>query len=302
MHALRLTLRQMQIFIAVAQHGSTASASDQIALSQSATSAAINELERLLSLQLFDRVGRRLQLNHNGRALLPRALALLGQASEIEHLGRSLPDQIQTLRIGASTTVGNYVLPKHLNKLLSKVNLHKMDQWQSTIKIANTEAIGNAIANYELDLGFVEGAVRSSDVKSLPWIRDEMVIVGSTPQSPQTIQRLQKCVWLLRENGSGTREAADQALLPHINAYHRTIEFDSSEAIKNAAILGMGLAYLSRWVVDDAIKSGTLQPVQTKIPKAYRPCYAVMHASKAPTEAMVHVLSAFGVKINKPFC
>ena len=77
MDLLRLSLRQLQIFVAVAQSGSTSAASEAIALSQSATSAAVNELERMLSLQLFDRAGRRLLLNDNGRALLPRALRML---------------------------------------------------------------------------------------------------------------------------------------------------------------------------------------------------------------------------------
>ncbi len=74
---MRITLRQLQIFQLVAESGTTASAATSLALSQSATSAAINELERLLELQVFDRVGKRLQLNDNGRMLLPAALAVL---------------------------------------------------------------------------------------------------------------------------------------------------------------------------------------------------------------------------------
>ncbi len=84
MDVLHLTLRQLQIFVAVARTGSTTAASAQIALSQSATSSAVNELERLLSLRLFDRAGKRLLLNDNGRALLPRALALLDGAVGVE--------------------------------------------------------------------------------------------------------------------------------------------------------------------------------------------------------------------------
>src|SRR5882757_8622910 len=84
MNPLRLTLRQLQIFRVVAASGTTAAAAAAISLSQSATSAAINELERLLELQLFDRVGKRLQLNDNGRALLPQALALLDGAGWVE--------------------------------------------------------------------------------------------------------------------------------------------------------------------------------------------------------------------------
>ena len=112
MDVLRLTLRQLQIFVAVAQSGSTTAASAEIALSQSATSAAVNELERLLSLQLFDRTGKRLQLNDNGRALLPRAQALLKGAQEVERMAHHGDAQLQSVRIGASTTVGNMSCPR----------------------------------------------------------------------------------------------------------------------------------------------------------------------------------------------
>ena len=111
MDVLRLTLRQLQIFMAVARLGSTASAAEAIALSQSATSSAINELERVLSLRLFDRSGRRLVLNDNGRSLLPRAQALLEGALDVERMGLAPEEQLQMLRIGASTTLGNHVLP-----------------------------------------------------------------------------------------------------------------------------------------------------------------------------------------------
>src|SRR5271168_4312619 len=108
---MRVTLRQLQIFHLVAQSGTTASAATALALSQSATSAAINELERLLELQLFDRVGKRLQLNDNGRALLPTALAVLDGARHIESSFASPEQPPSDLRLFASTTIGNYILP-----------------------------------------------------------------------------------------------------------------------------------------------------------------------------------------------
>src|SRR5882672_6325283 len=108
MDVLRLTLRQLQIFVAVAGSGSTTAAAGEIALSQSATSSAVNELERLLSLRLFDRAGKRLLLNDNGRALLPQAQALLDGASNIERMAHDAGPQLQALRIGTSTTIGSY--------------------------------------------------------------------------------------------------------------------------------------------------------------------------------------------------
>jgi DNA-binding transcriptional LysR family regulator len=304
MDVLRLSLRQLQIFAAVARHGSTAAASTRIALSQSATSAAVNELERLLSLQLFDRAGRRLHLNDNGRALLPRALALLDGAAQIERQGQSMDAQLQSLRIGASTTLGNYVLPRLLGALLASAQIERGAEWHSRLTIANTEAIGKGIAGFELDLGFVEGPVRAPEVRSLPWIRDEMVVVGAAPHSAKGravgVRALREAVWLLRELGSGTREAADQALLPHLRSYRRTVELGSSEAIKNAAVLGLGLACLSRWVVDDAVQSGKLHILRTTLPTVFRPCYVVMHRSKVMTQAMRQVLAKFGVGPARP--
>jgi len=299
MDVLRLTLRQLQIFVAVARHGSTAAASGKIALSQSATSAAVNELERLLSLRLFDRAGRRLLLNDHGRTLLPQALALLDGAAQIEQQGHSAPNQLQALRIGASTTIGNYVVPRLLGSLLTSAQIQQRGTWSSAITIANTEAIGNAVAGFELDLGFVEGPVRAPEVRSIPWIRDEMVIVGAQPQQPgerpMTVKSLRDTIWLLRESGSGTREAADQALLPHLHSYRRRIELGSSEAIKHAAILGLGLACLSRWVVDDAVASGKLHILRTTLPKIHRPCFAILHGAKTMTRSMRVVLEGFGV-------
>jgi len=298
----RLTLRQLQIFVAVASHGTTAAAAGQVALSQSAASAAVNELERLLSVRLFDRAGRRLHLNDNGRALLPRARALLDGAVQIERHGLAMSEQLQSLRIGASTTIGTYVLPRLLGRLLADGGIDAASTWNSKIAVANTEAIGNAVAAFNLDIGLVEGPVRNPDVVSRPWIRDEMVVVGAAPMRgdgrPWTVRALRDCVWLLREGGSGTREAADQALLPQLHAYRRSIEFGSSEAIKHAAILGLGIACLSRWVVDDAVRSGALHVLRTPLPRVSRPCFAVVHRARAPTGALLFSLERLGVNAD----
>src|ERR1700744_1524327 len=138
MNALRLTLRQLQIFRVVAETGSTAAASSSIALSQSATSAAINELERILELQLFDRIGKRLQLNDNGRALLPQALSLLDGAGWIERWAQDREAHIGTLRIGASTTIGNYLLPAVLAGFRAMLPESARENWQVQVAIANT--------------------------------------------------------------------------------------------------------------------------------------------------------------------
>lgn len=295
MSVLRLTLRQLQIFVAVAGSGSTTAASAEIALSQSATSAAINELERLLSLRLFDRGGKRLVLNDNGRALLPRALAMLDSAAGIERMSHDGTQQAQSLRIGASTTVGNYVLPRLLSRFVEAQRPGQASAWQSKVTIANTGEICDAVAAFDLDVGLIEGPCHQAALEVTPWVQDEMIVVAAAGTDlahaaargeRATAKALRDLVWLVRETGSGTREATDQGLLPHLRTYRRSIELGSSEAIKHAVAEGLGVACLSTWVVRDALDAGQLVRIPTTMPKLLRQCHIVMHRDKQLTPAL----------------
>lgn len=295
MNVLRLTLRQLQVFVAVAHSGSTTAASIEIALSQSATSSALNELERQLSLRLFDRVGKRLLLNENGRALLPRALGLLDGAAGIEQMAHDGSAQAQSLRIGASTTIGNYVLPRLLARFVMAQQPGSASAWRSKVVIGNTAAICDAVAAFELDVGLIEGPSHQPALAVAPWLHDELVVVASPASALARSSRagervplrtLREEVWLVREPGSGTREATDQSLLPHLRSYRRSIELGSSEAIKHAAAEGLGVACLSSWVVDEAIDAGRLCRIATTLPRLLRQCHLVVHRKKHPTPAL----------------
>lgn len=289
---LRLTLRQLQIFEAVARTGSTTAASADIALSQSATSAAVNELERLLSLRLFERVGRRLLLNDNGRALLPRAQALLDAAHGLERLAADPAAQLQALRIGASTTIAAHVVPGLLAKAFGDAP-RSADAWRSAVAIANTAEICGRVAAFDLDIGLIEGPCHEPSLQVHGWLRDELVIVGGRRgRAPGRlgVKELREAVWLLREPGSGTREAADQGLLPHLRAYRRSIELGSSEAICHAAAAGLGLACVSRWVAGDMLRSGRLRELATSLPAMHRQCYWVIPRAKQLTPALRHLI------------
>jgi DNA-binding transcriptional LysR family regulator len=313
MHVLRLTLRQLQIFVAVADCGSTTAASGQLALSQSATSSAINELERLLSLSLFDRTGKRLLLNDNGRALLPRAQALLDGAIAIEQSAKN--GVAQTLRIGASTTIGNNVLPPLLRQFLQQQQTQN-SAWQSHVVIGNTEAICDALAAFDLDVGLIEGPSHQPTLTMTPWLQDELLLVCA-PDYPGAIRQqdaepsasgpatmsldaLREAVWLLREQGSGTRESTDQLLLPYLHSYRRSIVLGSSQAIKLAAAEGLGVACLSQWVVADFIAAGRLQVVSSPLPPMSRQCYLVVHQDKGITPALQHFLAQATLYANVP--
>jgi DNA-binding transcriptional LysR family regulator len=291
---VRITLRQLQIFCLVADSGTTASAASLLALSQSATSAAINELERLLELQVFDRVGKRLQINDNGRALLPSAMALLDGAQFIERWALDRESQIGTLRIGASTTIGNYLLPELLAGFRERLSDRARRGWDLKVTIANTAAIAAQVAAFQLDLGLIEGPCHEPNLTVRPWRVDELVVVAAptdriVPRARRgkiSLQALREATWLLRETGSGTREIIDQLLIPHLHRLRSGIEFGTSEAIKRAAASGLGITCLSRCVVEDLIQSGALVAPATNLPPLTRQFYMLTHEQKRATRGM----------------
>jgi len=280
---MRLTLRQWQVFLSVADAGSTAAAGAQLQLSQSATSAALNELEGQLPAPLFDRIGRRLVLNATGRALLDPARALLVAARELEqqagagqsHAAGTLALQ---LRIGASTTIGNYLLPTRVASLLAA-----NPQAQVDLRIGNSADVVAAVQRLEVDLGVIEGPCHESGLEVLPWQRDALVIVAAAASPlPDAVDvaSLAAARWLLREPGSGTREAVEQALLPYLHHFGRAMQLGSTEAIKQAAAAGLGLACLSRHAVADLVALGSLRVLQTPLPPLSRQLWVVRHPGK----------------------
>jgi DNA-binding transcriptional LysR family regulator len=276
---MRLTLRQLQIFEAVAHGGSTTAGARAAALSQSAASAALAELEHLLGARVFDRIGKRLALNDNGRALLPMARAVLESARAIEERFADGASDRLDLRLAASTTIGNYVLPALLADFRAVAPHARFD-----VQIGNTLDVVTLVSAFAVDLGLIEGPCHAPELRVLPWIDDELVIVASprhelaraAQQGRLGVRALRDAPWLLREPGSGTREAVEHALLPHLHALKPDLTLGSSEAIKNAVARGMGIACLSRSVVDDLVAAKRLVVLATTLPRLMRR-YALVH-------------------------
>jgi DNA-binding transcriptional LysR family regulator len=290
------TRRQPQICAAAARPGSTTAAARDIALSQSATSAALNELEALLGGRLFSRVGRRLVLNEHGRSMLPQARGVLDAAQGIEsRFGSAGRDSAPQLRIAASTTIGNYLLPR-----LIAAYRRKERQGHFFLEIGNTRRVARAVADFEADVGFIEGPTTEPQLRVIPWTTDEMVVVcapghplaraararGARRAAKATAEQLGAATWLLREQGSGTREVVAAALLPHLHQLVTEVELGSAEAIKQAAAEGLGLTCLSRLAVQDQVDLGTLVVLPTALPPMRRTLYLVHHEKRYLTPTL----------------
>ena len=287
---MHVTLRQLQIFRAIALSGSTTAAAQSVPLSQSAASAALSELERILSARLFDRVGKRLLLNDEGRALLPTALAVLDGARNLETAFLSANHaKLVDLHLFASTTIGNYILPRLLARFRDL-----MPGAQVQLQIGNTRDVVTAVREFAADLGLIEGPCHASDIVVVPWLEDELVIVAS-PTHPLakaakrgslSAKQLSQACWLLREPGSGTREAVEQSLLPHLVNIQSTMTLGSSEAIKNLVAEGLGVSCLSRYVVQDLAAANRLSVLRTRLPRLTRRLTIIHHRRKLLSESL----------------
>lgn len=274
---LRLSLRQLEVFVATARSGSTRGAADQVARSQSAASAALADLEATLGAPLFDRVGRRLVLNRNGRALLPEATAVLERSAALEGLFSDA--HAAPLRLAASLSIGEYLLPE----LLARWKRSHPDS-PVQLMIGNTREVIAAVAALEADVGFIEGTQRHPQLVVRPWLSDELVVVAA-PSHPLAggtagLRQLRAAAWALREPGSGTREAAERWLAERLGPLRVDFELGSVEAIKRLVATGAVLGCLAYEVVAQELARGTLVEVATTLPRAPRQLAMVLHRDK----------------------
>lgn len=288
---MALSLRQLRIFLAVADTGSTTAASAQLPLSQSATSAALAELEAGLGTPLFDRLGKRLHLNDTGRALVGPARALLEDAAQIAHrFGGGGALRPARVRLGASTTIGNYLMPARMAECLAR--------WPAmdiSLRIGNTRDIVEAVLRLEVDAGLIEGPCHESALDVAPWRSDPLLLLAGAghPLAGQrriAISVLRKQRWLLREAGSGTRESVELALLPHLGGFGASLDLGSTEAIKQAAVAGMGVTCLPRSAVLDALELGRLVVLSSTLPPLERPLYRIRHRDRPWSDSLRRLL------------
>lgn len=269
----KITLRQLAIFVSIYQTGSTSRASEALHLSQSAVSSALTELEARLQMPLFERVGRRLNQHPNAHPIYIQAQAILGQSLTLEHYHKS---QVGQIHIGASTTIGNYVLPPLLAKLYDALPDADVDMY-----IANTQEVVAEVEQLNIDIALVEGMPRPTDMKVIEqraWRTDTLMVFAKRDSKWLTgieayndedncyklsIEQLTRLPLLVRESGSGTRQIIDEQLLKYLPDAEVIMAIQQSEAIKHMVSADIGLGCLSQHVIHAELATGTL--VQVKV-------------------------------------
>ena len=281
---IRITVRQVETFLAVARSGSTRAAAERLARSQSAVSNALSELEDLLGSPLFDRIGRHIEMNKQGEEFFHLAESFIERAQELEKTF-SQPNTLK-LKIGASYTIGEYVLPKLINSWKKS-----RPETNTTLEIHNTERVLQRVLTGELDAGFVEGSISHTELVVHRWFDDRLAIFCAPdhPLANQVVpkEKLRGHEWVLRERGSGTREATDRILLDVLGAGQTLNEVGSNEAVKNTVASSQCLGCLSNMALEEAFSKNWLCRIDSDLPNMSRAfSIAYRHTKKVVPEAI----------------
>ena len=241
------------VFRAVADQRSFRKAAEELYLTQPAVSLQVKALEEDLGVQLFDRTGAHITLTEAGRVLQGYTQQVSSLLAQAEHEIASLSgEHAGHLALGASTTIAQYVLPRLLG------DFHReYPRVHPTLISGNTERIVEAVQTQKIALGFIEGPSRNRDVRTEPFLEDELVLIASTAhefaeRKVISCSELTSMPLLMRERGSGTRHVIEIALEKHgvkRSSLHVVMELDSTEAIKSAVEAGLGLGFVSRWAI-----------------------------------------------------
>lgn len=285
---MSVTLRQLEIFKAVVDTGQVTKAAQGLYITQSAVSLALNEMEIQLGGPLFDRIGRRLELNDRGRYFLPLCREILDKLEDLDSLMNEKDGKFAgTLKLVASSTIGNYVLPYLITAFKS---MHPDVHFN--MLVSNTDTAEKLILEREVDLGFVEGEVNNEKISVINWFQDELVLIVRAASEAEAeivcdvTTDLKKFNWVMREPGSGTAQIFKSKLGKYVTDLNVVMELGHTEAIKKAVEAGAGIGCLSNLTVCRAISRGWLQQIDLKGVDMKRQLFIIQHKDKAKTRLM----------------
>lgn len=286
---------KLKVFCTVAETKSFSKTSEIVHLTQPAVSLQIQALEEYYESKLFERTSNSISLSPSGEVLYKYAKYILALYSAAEkEIGKITGHTKGNVTIGASTTIGNHILPNIIfdfRKIHPKVKMN--------IYIENTKKIMDLLNSGAIEFGLVEGEMSKYKVTLEPIIQDELFAI-TPPNHPWakrktvSLAELSKEPLILREEGSGTRQITEKYLSSHglkMKDINLAITLGSTESIKEAVESGVGVSIVSKWVVKKEVKYGNLAMVGIKEGRMNRNFHLVMNKNAVISHAVTEFLS-----------
>ena len=286
---------KLKVFCTVAETKSFSKTSQIIHLTQPAVSLQIQALEELYETKLFDRSSSSINLTPSGEVLYSYAKNILAQYAELEKEIGKITGLIKgSITIGASTTIGNYLLPSvvfSFKKTHPKIKIN--------ILIGNTNRVLDLLNAGVVEFGLVEGETTRSKIKVESLLTDELVFIlpAMHPLAKKksiSILELMKEPFIIREEGSGTRQIIEKHLALHgikISDMHIVLVLGGTESIKEAVERGMGISIVSRWAARKEVQFGTLKYITAKEDRILRDFSLVVPKNAVLSHAVDEFLS-----------
>ena len=277
----------LKTFVTVVEHKNFSNAAEELYLSHPDVSLHIQSLEEALGTKLVNSSSKHLELTQAGEIYYGYAKQILLLQDKAKQEIKRLSNMVTgTLKVGASYTIGEYILPFVVAEFATQYPKVEIET-----SIANTEEIIQAVRDNHLDIALVEGEVNHSDIEIRPLMEDEIILVvpNQHPLSRlliATSEHLQDQVWILRESGSGTRAFSDKLITEWGINVRKTYIFGSGQAVKQAVTAGLGIALVSRWIVRKELVAKELKSIRIKGKRLTRAFYLIGPKNQKPTEAM----------------
>lgn len=285
-----MELRYLQTFAAAAELGSFTRAAKQSEMTQGAVSQQVAALERELSVRLFQRSGRRVELTEAGQRMYEYARQILDLVDKArQELSKRAPDVRGTLRIAASTVPAEWLLPDLLAEFRQRHS-----QVSESMSVTDSSGATRAVEQGDADVGFVGELPHAAQLTARAIASDELVLVAPADhplakRRTATKKHLRSESLIVREPGSGSRRCVEEALQQSgIAMADLTIamEVNSNEAIRAAVERGVGLGFLSSRTVEDESAAGSIVPIKIRGFRAVRKLYVVYDRKRIPTAPM----------------
>lgn len=255
----------MKLFVTVIEHRNFSRAAEELFLSQPGVSVQIRNLEKEFGTKLIHRTPKYVEPTQAGEILYAKAKQILEYYESAKEDIKLLKNIVTgTLKIGASFTIGEYLLPHLLGeyaRLYPEVKIQ--------ITIANTEQIAQAVRQAQIDIGLIEGEISYSDLQVEPFMEDKMLLVVPKDHPLSFYKeippnKLNDQVWILRELGSGTRAFSDHLISEFNLRVKHSLVFGSNQGVKESVLAGLGIALVSHLIVQkelmaDELKALTIQ-------------------------------------------
>ncbi len=258
-----ITLKHLQIFVEVAKTCSMSKAANHLFVSQPTISQKIADIENYYDIKLFERYSKTLCISEEGKRFLEYATRVLMEMDKLDHAFLN-HDDLLFCRIGATMTIGSSLFPQLISSLQ---NLHPDMQIKGYVD--NTEGIEKKILNNELDIGLVEGITTNPHIISEPIIQDCLVVICGkkhpfTKRKVVTREDLRDLPFVMREEGSGTRNLFEHYMQSHNIPFNVVFECRSWDGIKQAIKDDVGLALISVRLIEKELDEGSIHIVNIK--------------------------------------